>query len=169
MVPDRYAQQLEQLFRFHRVRDVLESAPLGQIEGPGNRAGRLVDDDGDFAALLVDLPQHFRPGASRDRQVNQHGVDGASLEQIEGVREAGCKQNLEFLRAVLDEDVLRTSCPFVNPKYSLHTKRSAPKVSDSSNLALWLLNRRFKQKTSDVAEHSLTFLMRVAPLPSNAG
>jgi hypothetical protein len=147
MVPDRHGQEFEQLFRFHRVCDVLESAPLGQVEGPRNRTRRLIDDDGNFAALLVDLPQHLRPGATRDRQMNEHGLDGARLQQIEGVREAGRKQNLELFRVVLDVDVLRSSGPSVDPKYSVHTNRVAPRISDSSNLALWLLDRNFKQKT----------------------
>ena len=55
---------------------------------------------------------------------------GLRFQQLKSSREVGGEQNLEFLRAVFDEDVLGAGCAFVNPKYSIHTKRSAPKVSD---------------------------------------
>ena len=59
-------------------------------------------------------------------KMNQHRVNGVRLEQIKSVREAGGKQNLKFLGVVVDENVLGAGRAFVNPQYSVHTKRSAP-------------------------------------------
>ena len=49
---------------------------------------------------------------------------GCVLSELESSGEAGGKQNLKSFRAVFDEHMLAASSAFVNPKYSVHTKRS---------------------------------------------
>ena len=64
VMTDGDRQQLAELFGLHRVRDVLKRAALGEVERLANHARRLVEDDGNLAAFVVDLPQHLRGGSN---------------------------------------------------------------------------------------------------------
>ncbi len=80
MVADGDREQLAQLFGFHRVRDVLKRSALGEFERLADHARRLVEHDGNPAALLVDQLQHLGGGTIRDGQVDQDRANRLRFE-----------------------------------------------------------------------------------------